>query len=147
MPGRYVHKGELLGYVLKGSPSRIKVVVGQDNIGRLQENVHAVNVRFAHAPEKIYSATLTGKAPEPVDRLPSAALATLGGGNIVVDTSSPGELKTLNKLFVVDLQFDARDTEVPLGSRAYVRFDHGKEAVAAQLYRRILQAFMREFNV
>jgi len=147
LPGRYVRKGELIGYVLDGLPSTIKALVGQDDIGHLQQHTEAVEVRFASLSDQIFPASLSRKTPEPVDQLPSAALATTGGGKIIVDPSRPEELRTLNKWFVVELSIDTQGQQIPLGSRAYIRFDHGKQALASQWYRRLLQAFLREFNV
>ena len=34
-----------------------------------------------------------------------------------------------------------------LGSRVYVRFDHGNEPLGRQWYRRVRQLFLRKFNV
>ena len=54
---------------------------------------------------------------------------------------------TREKVFLVDLAFDHQGENIALGTRAYVRIDHGGEALASQWYRRIRQAFLRQFNV
>ena len=47
----------------------------------------------------------------------------------------------------VDLEPDFEGREIPLGTRAYVRVNHGNEALASQWYRRLRQVFLRQFNV
>ena len=95
-----------------------------------------------------FSAEILRQAPEATNQLPSAALATSGGGQFVVKPgSSDKQLETLEKVFLVDLQPDFRGVEIPLGARAYVRIDHGGEALASQWYRRLRQVFLRQFNV
>lgn len=51
------------------------------------------------------------------------------------------------KVFLVDLKPEFEGQEIPLGTRAYVRIDHGSEALASQWYRRLRQVFLRQFNV
>ena len=57
------------------------------------------------------------------------------------------ELASGEKVFLVDLQPDFGDTQVPLGTRAWVRIDHGSESLASQWYRRVRQVFLRQFDV
>ena len=76
-----------------------------------------------------------------------AVLATTGGGPFIVTSEGGSSLKTLEKVFLVDLEPDFQGREIPFGTRAHVRVSHGSEALASQWYRRLRQVFLRQFNV
>ena len=54
---------------------------------------------------------------------------------------------TKEKFFVVDLEAELEGEQIKFGSRAYVRIDHGAEAIVSQWYRRLRQVFLRQFSV
>ena len=87
------------------------------------------------------------QAPEATNQLPSTALTTIGGGKFIVNPNSIDELLSLQKVFLVDLSFNQAPQNTLLGTRAYVRIDHGGEPLARQWFRRIRQTFLRQFNV
>ncbi len=147
LPGRYIHHGELIGYILDDNPPTIRMVVTQDNIGQLRERIVDIKVRLANNPNEQYEAALIRQTPEATNKLPSPALATLGGGKIQVDPGNQKELITLQKVFWVDLKFNPKDNNIPLGTRAFIRINHGGEPLSKQWYRRIRQAFLSQFNV
>jgi putative peptide zinc metalloprotease protein len=74
-------------------------------------------------------------------------LAIIGGGKIQIDLKNEKELMTPQKIFWADLSFNPKDKNIPLGTRAFVRINHGGEPLSMQWYRRIRQAFLRQFNV
>ena len=147
LPGRFLRKGDLLGYILDQEPPTVRMAVSQDHIGQLRQNVVDVRIRFACNPGEEFSAEILRQSPEATNQLPSAALATSGGGKFVVSPGDNGQLVTSEKVFLVDLKPDFQGQEIPLGTRAYVRVDHGSEALASQWYRRLRQVFLRQFNV
>ncbi len=147
LPGRFIQKGELLGYILDDKTTTIRMAVGQDNIGQLRNKIDSIKVRFASHPQQDFAASIIRQAPEATNQLPSAALSTRGGGSFMVNPASEDELITQEKIFIVDLDFDPGAEQIPLGTRAYVRIDHGGEPAVTQLYRRIRQVFLRQFNV
>jgi putative peptide zinc metalloprotease protein len=147
LPGRYLHHGEQIGYILDNSPPTIRMVVTQDNIGQLREHIVDIKVRLSSNPNEQYEATIIRQAPEATNKLPSPALATIGGGKILVDPNKEEELITLKKVFLVDLKFNPKDNNIPLGTRVFVRINHGGEPLSKQWYRRVRQAFLRQFNV
>ncbi len=147
LPGRFVRQGELLGYILDDSAPTIRMAVSQDHIGQLRQKIVDIKVRFASDPRSDYPVSIIRQAPEATNLLPSAALSILGGGKFVTIPESGNDLITKEKFFLVDLKFDAEQPDILLGTRAYIRINHGSEAVATQLYRRIRQAFLRQFDV
>jgi len=147
LPGRFVRQGELLGYILDDQPPTIRMAISQDNIGQLGQSIDNITVRLASDPHRDYSAEIIRQAPEATNQLPSAALTTTGGGRFIIDPGSKSGLTSLQKVFLVDLGFDPEKQNIPLGTRAYVRIDHGGEALARQWFRSIRQTFLRQFNV
>jgi putative peptide zinc metalloprotease protein len=57
------------------------------------------------------------------------------------------DLVTLEKFFLVDVEFTPLDPNILIGTRTYVRFDHGGKTLAKQWYRSLRQLFLRQFNV
>lgn len=147
LPGRYLHKGDLLGYILDDEKPTVRMAVSQDHIGQLRQRVVDVKVRFASIPDQEFPARIVRQAPEATNQLPSAALATTGGGKFIVTPGKEEQMVTLEKVFLVDLKPDFQGHEIPLGTRAYVRIYHGSETLAIQWYRRLRQVFLRQLNV
>ena len=147
LPGRFLRKGDLLGYIINDETPTIRMAVSQDHIGRLRQQVKGIKVRFANVPGRDFNARILRQSPEATNRLPSAALATRGGGPFIVTEGARNQLETLEKVFLVDLEPDFENFEIPIGTRAYVRLHHGSEALASQWYRSLRQVFLRQLNV
>ncbi len=145
--GRYVHKGETLAYVANFSNPVVRVVVTQDVIDLVRRKTRGVEVRFADRPSRPYRAQIGLEMPSATDRLPSLALSTFGGGQVVMDPTDPQDAKALEKLFLLELDVDPSAGLSTIGGRVHVRFDHGDEALAWRLYRGLRQLFLRRFNV
>jgi putative peptide zinc metalloprotease protein len=148
LPGQLIRKGDLLGYVIEENQApTIRMAVTQDNIGQLRNRIVDISVRFVSEPENIYAAALIRQTPKAINQLPSAALSIRGGGKFIVDPSSNNDRIITEKVFLVDVELTTKNKHVPLGTRAYIRINHGGEPIASQWYRRIRQAFLRQLNV
>jgi putative peptide zinc metalloprotease protein len=147
LPGRFLRKGDLLGYIIDDEQPTVRMAVSQDHIGQLRQAVTGIKLRFASEPGREFDARILRQAPEATNRLPSSALATTGGGPFTVTADSENQMETREKVFLVDLEPDFQGHQIPLGTRAYVRVNHGSEALASQWYRRLRQVFLRQFNV
>jgi putative peptide zinc metalloprotease protein len=82
-----------------------------------------------------------------LNELPTAALSPNGGGKIPVDPNDSEGLKTLDRVFFVDLSLPLDAIPSAFGGRVYVRFDHIGEPLLSQLYRRVRQLFLSRFHV
>ena len=147
LPGSFIRKGELIGYILDSNASIVRMVVRQDHIGQLRERVENIEIRFANDIWKAVDATIIRQSPEGTNQLPSRALSTQGGGSFVLSPDGGEQLLVSEKVFLVDLEFASGAEEIPLGTRAYVRIDHGNEPIATQIIRRVRQIFLRQLNV
>jgi putative peptide zinc metalloprotease protein len=146
-PGRFVRKGDTLGYVLRPNSPTIRVVVDEEEADLVRGKLEHVDVRFADRLGEIMPATIVREVPALTDTLPSMALSTLGGGDILIDPTDPQQMKVLANLLHLELTVDTDRQSDSLGGRVYVRFDHGYEPLAGRLYRSIRQVFLKQFNV
>ena len=147
LQGRFLKQGDLLGYVLGKETTIIRVVVPQRNIDLIREKTVGVDLRFSVKPREIHAAKIVREIPGAVDRLPSTALGVAGGGRIAVDPQDRSGSKTFERYFQFDLAVDETWEKFFIGSRVFVRFDHGYEPLAFQWYRSFHQLFLKRFNV
>ena len=143
LPGRYVHKGEILGFVLPSESRLVRATVMQDDIDLVRSHLRSVGVRLAERPYETLPALVQREVPGGLDELPSKALGGVGGGALAVDPRDPKGTKTLQRLFQIDLQISS-DARAPsnFGGRAYIRFEHAWEPLGRQLWRRISQLLL-----
>jgi putative peptide zinc metalloprotease protein len=147
LPGRFVKKGELLGYIVAEHRPTIRAVVSQTDIGLVRERVSGVEVKLAEQPNRSLKAQIKRIVPAAGLELPSAALGTAGGGIVPVDTTDPDGLRALESLFQLDLSLPQEVKDPHIGGRVYVRFEHGSMPLALQWYRSLRQLFLRKFYV
>ena len=147
LPGRFVKKGDLLAYVLDLQRVTVRAVVGQANIDLVRHRRHGIEVRLAERLDDPRPATLTREVPGAREQLPSPALGSAGGGNIVTDPRDPQGVTALGKVFQLDLDVPSATGLVDVGGRVYVRFDHGWTPLANQWYLELRQLFLARFDV
>ncbi len=148
LPGRFISKGQILGYVINPSDHlTVRAVVSQDDIGLLRERIRRVNVLQTTWDGRQYEAELSRAVPGGTQKLLTAALGTAGGGAFAVDPRDPNGLETLERVFEFELILPADAPTGFLGNRVYVRFDHGFEPVGLQIYRSLRQLLLRQFGV
>ncbi|WP_266168847.1 hypothetical protein [Dyella subtropica] len=146
MPGHYYKKGELLGYVLAPRELLVRVVVQQDDIDLVHERLNGVTLRLSDSLGDVHDSHVVRSFPGAVDELPTAALGLNGGGVIPTNPNDTNGLKTLQRVFIVDLALPP-DAAPAFGERVHVRFDHGSEPLAKQMLRRLRQVFLSHFSV
>lgn len=147
MTGRYFKKGELLGYLMDREQLIARVAVAQENIDLVRTRFKSVELRFADAIQDTYQVSVQREIPGALHELPTAALSPNGGGHIPVDPNDSQGLKTLDRVFFVDLSLPKDAVPSAFGGRVYVRFDHIGEPLLSQLYRRVRQLFLSRFHV
>jgi putative peptide zinc metalloprotease protein len=144
LTGRYLHQGDVVGYVVPAERGTVVAVVGQEDIGLLETRLRDVHVRLADNSDRTHRAELTRLTPASDFSLPSAALGTAGGGNVAVAPDDADGRRTIARVFRIELTLDTPVER--LGGRAFVRFDHGSEALALRGLRRLRQLFLEHFD-
>ena len=146
LPGRFLKRGELVGYVLGADDPVVRVVVPQSDVDLVRTRTEAVAVRFAEDIAGVRKASVSREVPAAQQELPSLALSTQGGGTIAVDPGT-GRPQAIQALFLFDLALSGGLPMNALGERVYVRFDHGREAVAWRALRAARQLFLSHLRV
>jgi putative peptide zinc metalloprotease protein len=146
LPGRFVKRGELLGYVLDKSTIAARVVVAQEDVDFVRHKTKGVKIRF---PERIWEAVsvaIQREVPAATDQLPSRTLGQPGGGEIPIDPRDNQGVRAFQPVFLFDIELPEKRL-YPVGGRVYVRFDHGWEPLFWRWYRSVRQLFLKRFNV
>jgi putative peptide zinc metalloprotease protein len=117
------------------------VVVPQESVDMVRGHTERVRVKLAERLEETIASRIVREVPRASDRLPSAALTQAGGGDAALDPRAGTESRTLQTYFEFEVALPP-DRPFRLGGRAYVRFEHGAESVAAQVWRRLRQMFL-----
>jgi putative peptide zinc metalloprotease protein len=147
LPGRFVHRGDVLAHVVDLNTLTVRTIVDQTDIDLIRHSTKTVQVRLAERLASPIDAGVARLVPAASDELPSPALGTEGGGQVPMDPKDPKGQKAMRKLFQVDLQLPVELGLVNVGGRVYVRFDHGWDTLMAQWYRQGRQLFLSRFNV
>jgi putative peptide zinc metalloprotease protein len=147
LPGRYVKRGELLGYVLGAAPRLVRAVVVQDEIGLVRGRMRAVTLKLSDRVDEAYGGKVVREVPGGSEALPSRALMIDGGGELVADPRDPDGMATLDKVFQFDIDVPSMPRDVRVGTRAYVKFEFTPEPLFQQAQRRLRQLFLSRLHV
>jgi putative peptide zinc metalloprotease protein len=101
-------------------------------------------VRTADARESA-AASLLRDIPAATFELPSVALGDRGGGPHATDPTDKDGLRTREPVVLIDLTVPQHKIE-RIGTRAWVRFDHGAQPLAERWYRQARQLLLQHFN-
>ncbi len=145
--GRYVERGETIGYVVDFDPLIVRVAVPARSVDLVRHRTVRVEARLVERLDRVHPATIVGEVPAATDALPSLALSTEGGGSIALDPARSGEARAFRTHFLFDLALDPGDPPIGIGERVYVRFTHDPEPIAIQLYRAVRRLLLSQFNV
>jgi len=147
LPGRFINKGQLVGYVVEPRELIVRVALVQDDIALVRQKTRRVEVMLADWGARPIKAHIRREVPGASTQLPTAALGSAGGGAIAVDPRDKQGVTTVKQVFQLDLAVPAEFRSDYLGSRVYVRFDHGFEPAGIQMYRAFRRLLLRQFNV
>jgi putative peptide zinc metalloprotease protein len=135
LQGRYLHQGQLIGYLITPERLIVRSVVPQSAIGLVRRQVDKVEVRLAERLDETIEASILREIPAGSSHLPSRALGAAGGGEIAVRMSDETGVTAAEEVFHFDLALPDDLNITGLGERAYVRFDHGSQPLARQWLR------------
>ncbi len=145
--GRFVKKGEALGYVVTLEEPVVRVIVPEESADLVRQRTYGIEIRLVNAMKEIFPAVIERELPTITNRLPSPALSTMGGGAFALDPSDPEKMKALAKVLQLELRVASPIRVSTFGGRTYVRFDHGEEPLIWRIYRNLRQMFLKRFNV
>lgn len=145
LPGSYVSKGTVLAHVLRAEDISVKVVVQQADAGVIRSGIEEVEVHLTDQGGELVPGKLTGEVPAATAILPTAALGDRAGGPVATDPADKDGTRTLEPVFLFDVRLATKQVE-RVGSRVWVRFDHGARPIGVQWHRRLHQLLLKQFN-
>lgn len=147
LPGRFVNKGQLVGYVVASRQVSVRVVVPQDDIGMVRQSTRAVAVMLSAWGSEPVPAAIRREVPGASLKLPTPVLGSAAGGLIPVDPRDAQGLTGLRQTFQLEILLPGEVRTDYIGARVQVRFDHGFESAGVQLYRAARRLLLRQFNI
>ncbi|MEA2728155.1 MAG: putative peptide zinc metalloprotease protein [Acetobacteraceae bacterium] len=148
LDGRFIRRGELIGYVLDDNAVIVRIIVPQSEIELVRDDTRGVDLRFASRPMRVlHVGQVTREVPTATRQLPSVALASVGGGPIAVDPADEQHLRALEMVFQMDVKLPQGVGDHRIGERVYVRFQHGDRTLAWRISRTARQLFLRRFDL
>jgi putative peptide zinc metalloprotease protein len=148
LDGKFMRRGELIGYVLDDAAATVRIIVPQSEIEQVRDDTLGVDLRFANHPMRVvHVRQVSREVPTATRQLPSVALATFGGGPIAVDPADEQHLRALEVVFQVDVKLSEGMVDHRIGERVYVRFQHGDRTLAWRISRTARQLFLRRFEL
>lgn len=146
LPGRYVKQGQPVAHVIPGAMLTARVLVSQQSADLVRNHTERVLVKMIEQAGETLTARIVREVPSASDRLPSLALSQAGGGEVAVDMAPGGAARSLQTHFEFELELPSARS-AGIGARVYVRFEHGSETIATQVWRSLRQVFMRSLTV
>lgn len=144
--GRFLERGDVLGYVLEPSAFSLLAVVPQGEVDLVRNRTTRVELRSVDRIRELLPARIIREVPAATRDLPSLALSLQGGGRIGLDPTEQDQApRALVPLFQFEIRFDGEHLPQTLGNRVYVRFVHLAEPLAGQWYRSVRQVFLKRF--
>ncbi len=147
LPGRFLEKGEVVGYVVGSYVPLVRVVVGQEDVDQVRLATRDVAVKLPQNVAATWSARLLREVPAAGRELPSAALGQSGGGDIVLDPKDEEGTTTLQSVFEFELSLAEAAPARFLGSRVHVRFEHPATPLGVRAWRGVRRLFLSQFHV
>lgn len=156
LPGRFLRRGEEIGYVVDKQDATVRVVIRQDDVEHVRRHTRSLSARLAENPLQTVAAVILREVPAASNELPAPALSLEGGGEFALDPAasdpalnspvSTGSMKVLAPLFQFDLTLPGTRTRY-VGGRVFVRFQHPPESAGQRLWRELRRLFLRRFDV
>jgi len=146
LPGSFLRQGDEFALIEKPDSVRVRAALLQDEIGLVRQATAGVSIKFASNPLQSIEAEMAQDIPVATRELPSQVLGAQGGGRLAVDSTHPSGTRVKEEVFLLDLALNDFVQSGRYGERAYVRFQHPAEPLAAQWYRALQQLFIRHFS-
>ncbi len=153
LPGRFVRRGELLGYAMDRSRIAVQVVVPQGDVDLVRAGTRGIEVRLVEHLRAVWQARVKLVVPAATHQLPGLALGAQGGGELALapdgGSASHTPPRAVNSLFVMELELEPGGAAAlrHIGSRVLVRFDREPEPLGEQVFRAARRMLLSMFNV
>ena len=147
LPDRFVHKGDVLGYVLGGDDIGVHTVVSQAELDLVRERTTRVDVLLSERMDHVIPAHVVRETPSALEHVPAPALSPEGGGPMLLDPTSAGHDHPLDRWYAFEIALTGPDAAPRIGEHAAVRFDLGHEPIFWRIARGARQVVLRTLGI
>jgi putative peptide zinc metalloprotease protein len=147
LPRRFVHKGDVLGFVLGSGDVEVRAVLSQAELDLARRNTRRVDVLLTERMDRVLPARVARETPSALERAPAPALSPEGGGPMLTDPNSPDRDRPLDRWYEFEIALSDDGAARHIGEHAAVRFDFGGEPVAWRIIRGTRQLLLRTLNL
>jgi len=145
VPGGYIRKGDIVGFVINPGESTIRIMVPQDSIDAVRRQTITVTAMSLNQPDRIYEVKAANVRPMITSRLPDASLGSLSGGPIPVDARDPEGLILMTPMFQADLTL--ANSAKYIGETFIVKFLHYNQPIGIRIYQKVRKRLSTEFSL
>lgn len=146
LPGRFLRRGEPLGYVVGPDPLLVRVVVPQADIDRVRSGTRRIEGRLAQDIARVLPVQVVREVPAASTELPSLALSLEGGGKIALDPRQTEAPQAFEKLFQFEMVLPGLQAD-RIGERVLIRFIHPPEPLVWRWYRSARRLLLSRFDL
>lgn len=129
MPGSYIRRGDIIGYVVNLTQVKAKVVIPQSRIEDIRRQSTGIWVRLESRPDQVLQAEMLREIPLATDQLPSRYLGTAAGGKFETDMRQQAGTQSMFNTFQVEILLPEQFSGHYLGQRIHVKFTHQKASL------------------
>ncbi len=149
LEGKWLPKGFLLGEIVGGAEFRFSSVVSQDDAADLfADGILKAQVRLHGQEGGDIDVEKFEIVPYQHDKLPSAALGWLGGGDVAVSMSDDTGLKTSEPFFLIFAHVKPNPAVLFFHGRSgKIRFSMKKKPLVVQWGRSIRQLLQKRYHI
>ncbi len=143
--GRFIDQGEVLGHIVNSQNLIVRATIPQSRIGLLKTYDTSVDFMLADQLGTSFRGQIIRETPQATKWISSPALGTTGGGTLAVDPGDASGTKLLKPVFQIDISLPKNLHLTQVGSRVYVRLNHGFLPIGEQISLYFNQLFLRHF--
>jgi putative peptide zinc metalloprotease protein len=146
LTGRYIHRGERLGFVADPGRMMAVVLVPEDAIDPVRNRHSRAYLRFVTARGATAEGRILRITPASDNALPSEVMSTEGGGPFAPDPRARDPLTAFQRFYRVDIAVPGIGRH-PVQERVYALFRHDWEPLGLRWYRAGRQLLLNRLNV
>lgn len=147
LPGRFLHRGDLVGHVIGTNVPLVRVALTQGESELDPSTLRSIDIRVVDHPDQAIAGRWVRSTPKAGHELPSAALGLSGGGKQVTDPQDVHGATALGTVFQFDVEALGVTSLGHLGSRAYVAFEQPPEPIGWRWWRQLRRLFLSHLSV
>jgi len=145
LEGRFIERGEILGYIVDFNKLPLTVMIAEDDIEQVMNGTRRIELRFVSHPDDLYTGRIKRIMPNATQSLVSPVLSVGGGGKIALKPGTSEPNQTFEHYYHMEIDVPEAPKFI-VEERVYIMFKHDPEPVIKRWYRSIRRVFLRQFD-